>query len=71
MAYPDDIIKQSLEEFKLRKAKMRRRKVEKLLDYYTNSSTWQYIEEYFDSKAFQEVPIYNINLTRKFIDKNF
>ena len=69
MAYPDDIIRQSIEEFKLEKAMYRRRKIEKLLNYYTNTSTWQYIEDYFDSKSFQEVPIYNINLTRKFIDK--
>ena len=33
MAYPDDIIKKSIEEFKLQKAKERRRKVEKLLNY--------------------------------------
>ena len=52
MAYPDDIIKESLKEFKLQKSRRRRRKIEKLLNYYTNTSTWQYIQRYFDAKSF-------------------
>ena len=73
MSYAEDIIKQSIKDQKLQKSRARRRHVEKLLNYYTGTDTWKYIAgnegNYFDSKSFNEVPPYNMNLTKKFIDK--
>ena len=73
MMYAEDIIKQSIEEAKLQKSIERRKHIEKLLDYYTGSGTWDYIAgsrgNYFDSDSFNEVPPYQMNLTKKFIDK--
>ena len=73
MIYAEDIIKQSIKDQKLQKSRARRRHVEKLLNYYTGTDTWKYIAgnegNYFDSKSFNEVPPYNMNLTKKFIDK--
>ena len=73
MRYAEDIIKQSIKDQKLQKSRARRRHVEKLLNYYTGTDTWKYIAgnegNYFDSKSFNEVPPYNMNLTKKFIDK--
>ena len=73
MSYAEDIIKQSIKENKLYKSRARRRHVEKLLNYYTGTDTHKYIAgnegNYFDSKSFNEVPPYQMNLTKKFIDK--
>tara|TARA_Y100000593_G_scaffold72339_1_gene132887 strand:+ start:561 stop:1892 length:1332 start_codon:yes stop_codon:yes gene_type:complete len=73
MSYAEDIIKQSIQNLKLDKSRGRRRHIEKLLNYYTGTDTWKYIAgnegNYFDSKSFNEVPPYGMNLTKKFIDK--
>ena len=73
MSYAEDIIKQSIQDVKLHKSRARRKHVEKLLNYYTGTDTFKYIagneRNYFDSASFNEVPPYNMNLTRKFIDK--
>ena len=73
MSYAEDIIKQSIEDSKLQKSRERRKHIEKLLDYYTGANTWNYIAgskgNYFDSASFNEVPPYQMNLTKKFIDK--
>tara|TARA_B100001250_G_scaffold411915_1_gene441752 strand:+ start:795 stop:2123 length:1329 start_codon:yes stop_codon:yes gene_type:complete len=65
----EDIIKKSVEESKLLNQKMRRDWVRKMLDYYGGNATDQYIDKYFNSSAFQEIPCYNANFTRRFINK--
>ena len=44
---PQEIIKDSLTNFKEEQAKARREEVRKFLDYYSGSLTDQYIEVYF------------------------
>ena len=65
----EEIIKQSVEESKLLNQKMRRDWVRKMLDYYGGNATGEYIEKYFNSTAFQEIPCYNANFTRRFVNK--
>ena len=73
MSYAENVIIQSIEDIKLRKSLFRRQHVEKLINYYTGTDTQKYIAgsegNYFDSQSFNEVPPYQINLTKKFIDK--
>jgi hypothetical protein len=65
----EEIIKESIKDEKLHQAKMRRRYIYKLLDYYSGSNTSQYIEDYFDADAFREIPLYEANFTKRFINK--
>ena len=65
----EDIIEQSVEEAKKTNQKARRDWVRKLLNYYGGNDTSMYIEDFFNSTAFQEVPCYNANFTRRFINK--
>ena len=65
----EQIIKESVRESKLAVQKGRREWVRKMLDYYGGNYTSQYISPYFESQAFQEVPCYNANFTRRFINK--
>ena len=58
-----------LTEHKLVSAQKRRREIRKHLDYYSGTSTAQYIAKYFDGEAFNEIPPYEANFTRKFINK--
>ena len=58
-----------LKEHKLISAQKRRREIRKHLDYYSGTSTAQYITGYFDGEAFNEIPPYEANFTRKFINK--
>ena len=58
-----------LTEHKLMSAQKRRKEIRKHLDYYSGTSTAQYIAEYFDGEAFNEIPPYEANFTRKFINK--
>lgn len=64
-----DIIQESLENLKVFNHKQREGYVNKLLDYYNGNSTSQYIVEKFDLEAFREVPPYQSNITKKFINK--
>lgn len=64
-----EIIQDSLTHFKEEQAKARREEVRKFLDYYSGSLTEQYIEGYFKSDAFQEIPHYNTNIVKKFINR--
>ena len=66
---PEEIIKNSLSNFKKEQSKARREEVRKSLDYYSGSLTEQYIEPYFKSDAFQEIPHYNTNIVKKFINR--
>jgi hypothetical protein len=65
----EDIIADSVKEAKLENQKHRRDWVRKMLDYYGGNHTNQYIEDYFSSSAFQEIPCYNANFTRRFVNK--
>ena len=65
----DQIIKESVKDTRLNVQKQRREWVRKMLDYYGGNYTSQYIEGYFDSDSFREIPTYNANFTRRFINK--
>ena len=65
----EDIIQQSLKEAKLSNQQKRRDWVRRMLNYYGGNATNQYIQNYFSSSAFQEVPCYNANFTRRFVNK--
>jgi hypothetical protein len=39
------------------------------LDYYTYNNTGKYIDQYFGGTLQQEIPIYNVNLTKKLINR--
>ena len=63
------IVQDLLTEHKLVSAQNRRREIRKYLDYYSGTSTTQYIGKYFDGEAFNEIPPYEANFTKKFINK--
>ena len=65
----EEVIKNSVKEAKQYNQKMRRNWVRRMLDYYGGNNTEQYIDEYFNSSAFKEIPCYNANFTRRFINK--
>ena len=65
----EEIIAKSVEETKLINQKRRRDWVRKMLNYYGGNATNRYIKNYFNSSAFQEIPCYNANFTRRFINK--
>lgn len=69
MSYAENIIRRSIQEGKIDQSKRRRKYVEKLINYYTGTETDSYIAQYFNAKSYQEVPLYTINITKKFIDK--
>ena len=56
------IIQDLLTEHKLLSAQRRRKEIRKYLDYYSGTSTTQYISNYFDGEAFNEIPPYEANL---------
>lgn len=62
-------IKDKLVETKLLQSQNRRAEIRKYLDYYTGTSSEQYIEQYFNGDAFKEIPPSLTNFTRKFINK--
>lgn len=65
----EQIIKDSIQEFKQSQAKSRRDHIRKLIDYYCGTNTSQYIQRYFDADAFREIPCYEANFTKRFINK--
>ena len=69
MMNPIDIIQESVKDYKLHIAKERRNEIRRLLDYYTGTETEKYIDDYFSADAFREIPLYNANFTRRFINK--
>ena len=64
-----NIIQESLKKLKVRNSHYREKYVNKLLDYYSGNNTSKYIQNRFDLDAFREVPPYEANITRKFINK--
>ena len=65
----EEIIQESVKETKLNYEMQRRKEVYKLLDYYSGSETRKYIARYFDADAFREIPLYEANFTKRFINK--
>jgi len=65
----EQAIKDSLNVLKIENHRKRESYVHKLLDYYNGSNTKYYIENRFDLDAFKEVPPYEANITKKFINK--
>ena len=65
----EKIIQESVRQAKRSSQKERRIWVRRMLDYYGGNATEQYIDQFFNSSAFQEVPCYNANFTRRFINK--
>ena len=64
-----DIIEESLKNLKIYNHKKREDYVNKLLDYYSGNNTANFIAGRFDLEAFKEVPPYEANITKKFINK--
>tara|TARA_R110000824_G_scaffold369093_1_gene558522 strand:+ start:46 stop:1362 length:1317 start_codon:yes stop_codon:yes gene_type:complete len=67
--YGAQAIKDSLNTLKIENYRKRESYVHKLLDYYNGSNTASYISKRFDLDAFREVPPYEANITKKFINK--
>ena len=65
----EQIIQESVKEAKLSSQKERRHWVRRMLDYYGGNATNQYIDQFFSSQAFKEIPCYNANFTRRFVNK--
>jgi hypothetical protein len=67
--FSKQIITESLNSLKIENYKRREFYINKLLDYYNGNNTSYYIQEKFDLEAFREVPPYEANITKKFINK--
>jgi len=65
----EEIIKQSVTETKQLNQQKRRKWVRRMLNYYGGNATNEYINQFFNSSAFQEIPCYNANFTRRFVNK--
>ena len=68
-SYSKEAIKDSLNVLKIENHRKRESYVHKLLDYYNGNNTDYYIKGRFDLDAFREVPSYQSNITKKFINK--
>ena len=64
----ENIIQKSVTDSKLASHQARRDWVRRMLNYYGGNGTNEYIKNYFSSSAFQEIPSYNANFTRRFIN---
>ena len=64
-----DVIQESLKNLKVFNSNQRESYVNKLLDYYNGNNVSNYIISNFDLEAFREVPPYEANITKKFINK--
>ena len=67
--YSKQAIKDSINVLKIENHRKREAYVHKLLDYYNGNNTDHYIKGRFDLDAFREVPSYQSNITKKFINK--
>ena len=67
--YAEQLINQSIKDHKIMASQDRRALVRKYLDYYSGDNTLQYIEQRFNSDAFQEIPPASFNIVRRFIDR--
>ena len=67
--YAKELIKASIMDTKLFAERKRRDNIGKMLDYYAGNYTDQYIKARFAAKVWQEIPIVNFNITKRFIDR--
>ena len=65
----ENVLKDKLSETKLLMSQSRRNEIRKHLDYYSGTSTEDYIANYFNADAFSEIPPTVSNFTRKFVNK--
>ena len=65
--YAKDFIVQSVQDFKMQRLNQKRKEVECYIDFYSGTEIGKYIKPYFDAVPFQEVPVYEMNITKKFI----
>ena len=64
-----DLVEQALSDFKYARLEGRREEITKYIDFYTGTSIDQYIKPWFNQRVFGEVPVYQLNITKKFINK--
>ena len=64
-----NLIKQSIKDLKYDNNQSRYRFIDKLLDYYQGDDTGKYIQKFFKTTAFQEIPLMSYNVTKRMIDK--
>ena len=69
MASAQDFIRQSIQDFKMMRLNERRKEIGCYIDFYSGTEIGKYIRPYFDAIPFQEVPVYEMNITKKFINK--
>ena len=69
MTTVEQIIAESIKDYKLHQAQSRRREIYKLIDFYSGCEIQKYITPYFDADAFREIPVYSANFTKRFINK--
>ena len=69
MTTVEQIIAESIKDYKLAQARARRGEIYKLLDFYSGCEIQKYITPYFDADAFREIPVYSANFTKRFINK--
>ncbi len=67
--YSNQLIKESVANARAQQSRKRRKFVQKMLDYYSGSSTWQYIEKYYSLNSKKTTPFSNFNMTKRFIDR--
>ena len=67
--YSNQLIKDSISNARLTQSKRRRRLVQKMLDYYSGSNTYQYIEKYYSTNSKNTTPLSNFSMTKRFIDR--
>ena len=68
-SYAKDFIAQSINDYKYQRLNAKRKEIECYIDFYSGTSIGEYIKPYFDAIPFQEVPVYEMNITKKFINK--
>ena len=64
-----DIIDESIRKLKWENQEKLMEVRDEALDYYTYNNTAKYIDQYFSGTLQQEIPIYNVNLTKKLVNR--
>ena len=64
-----DIVEESIRQLKWENQSAMLDVRDEALDYYTFNNTAKYIDQYFAGSLQQEIPIYNVNLTKKLINR--
>ena len=64
-----DIVEESIRQLKWNNQSKIFDARDEALDYYTYNNTSKYIDQFFSGTLQQEIPIYNVNLTKKLINR--